>query len=67
MRRQGKSWAAEQAKEAALNRGLKVIVCTQETITLQKRKKHLTLIQVIPKRIPPTLVIYDEFNNFYLS
>lgn len=60
MRRSGKSWIANQAKELALNNGFTVLVCTKEITTLQRRKKHLTLIEKIPKAEPKTKIIYDD-------
>jgi len=45
MRRTGKSVAAEIIKEAALNAGQRVVVANRSGATLQRRKKHLTLIE----------------------
>ena len=61
MRRSGKSYAQNKMKEAMLNAGKKVLVCTPESITLQRRKKHLTLIENIPRREKPMTVIYDDY------
>ena len=59
--RYGKSYVAEMAKEIALDAGKRVIVVTPESMTMQRRKKHLTLIENVPKKkesVP--LVIYDD-------
>ena len=48
-------------KEIALDAGKRVIVVTPESMTMQRRKKHLTLIENVPKKkesVP--LVIYDD-------
>lgn len=61
MRRSGKSIAAEAAKEFALNQGLRVLVCTPHSITLQRRKGHLTMIQDVRRMPKPEYeVIYDD-------
>ena len=59
-RRCGKSYIAEMAKEAALDAGKRVLVITPESMTMQRRKKHLTLIENIPKKKPEPMVIYDD-------
>lgn len=61
VRRYGKSRAAEMAKEAALDAGKRVLVVTPDSMTLQRRKKHLTLIENIPKKEPEPLVLYDDY------
>ncbi len=64
MRRPGKSWAANMAKEAALDAGQKVLVCTKESNTLYRRQKHLTSIEVLPRFKPSSTVLYDDpLNN----
>jgi hypothetical protein len=49
-RRCGKTSAEKLALEAALNAGKRVCVVTPNGMTLQRRKKHLTLIETIPRQ-----------------
>jgi len=60
MRRPGKSWAANMAREAALDKGEKVLVCTKESNTLYRRKKHLTSIEILPRSKPASTALYDD-------
>lgn len=59
MRRQGKSVAHKLALEAALDAGQRVLVCTPSSTTLQYRRKHLTVIQDVPRRESKPLIIYN--------
>lgn len=61
MRRQGKNIVHKLALEAALNAGQRVLVCTPSSTTLQYRRKHLTVIQDVPRKKPEPLIIYDEW------
>lgn len=61
--RRGKSQLAELWKEAILNNGGKVVVVNPESVTIQRRKKHLTLIKSIHKKQPEMVVIFDELQN----
>ena len=56
----GKSWLAEQAKEAALDAGATVVVARPGNITRQRRRKHLTLIEDVRPR-SGGLVTIDDF------
>lgn len=60
----GRAYFRNQMKEAMLDAGHKVMVCKKESITIQSRKKHLTLIETIPMQITgtasPQSIIYDE-------
>lgn len=60
MRRTGKSLVSKLAREWALNAGRTVIVCTPESTTLQRKKKHLTLIEMLPNKETKTWIIRDE-------
>lgn len=57
----GKSYAAELAKEHALDAGKRVLAFTPKGITIQRRKKHLTLIEYVQKKEPVPLVFYDDY------
>lgn len=59
VRHQGKSIAHKLALEFALNAGHRVLVCTRQGDTLRWRKKHLTVIQNVPRKKPQPLIIYD--------
>ena len=60
MRRNGKSWAANAAKEAALDAGEKVLVVTRHSTTLQQRKKHLTMIQDVSQFKASSAPVIDD-------
>jgi len=62
-RRAGKSHAAHLIKETALNAGKKVLVINKSGATLQRRKKHLTIIEFLPKKEPKPIIIYDDPYN----
>ena len=59
IRRAGKAYLANMWKEALLNSGKSVVVINPDGATRQRRKKHLTLIEPLPKK-DSTMVIYDD-------
>lgn len=59
-RRAGKSWLAHQQKEMLLDAGKTVSVWTPESITRQRRKKHLTVIEELKPKPAPMTGIYDD-------
>lgn len=56
MRRPGKSLI----KDRALDAGLRIMVCTPASTTIQRRKKHLTLTEIYQRPEPKYKVVYDE-------
>ena len=62
-RRVGKGYLAKLAVERALDEGKKVFVCNTNGMTMQKRKKHLTLIENIstPAATKVSLLDLDQY------
>jgi phosphopantothenate synthetase len=60
-RQQGKSYAGKLLKEAFLDAGKKVLCIDVNGATMQSRKKHLTLIEPLPRKNHEITVIYDEY------
>jgi hypothetical protein len=60
MRRMGKSWQANKTKEALLDAGHRVMVVTRDSVTLQRRRKHLTMIETLPRSKPVPLIVDDH-------
>ena len=59
IRQRTKSQLAEQAKEAALDAGMTVLVCRADSTTRQRRRKHLTLIEDVRTPKVPFVMIDD--------